>query len=302
MSTAMSSASAGRRGDRVDHLLASSQLAKRTDRRDEVLQPEWDLVLVDEAHHARRKEFGDKARRPNHLLQLLGGHGGRPGLRDRTRCLYLLTATPMQVHPLEVWDLLKLLGLEGRWGASEQNFLRFFEEVRSPFGQRDWSFLVGMMKDFLEVGGQIDPAFADKASQTLGPVTWNRIQTLVDTIKSRAIIQELEPDARQVLDKMVQSPPRLFEHSCGATAAICFTGTGNVASSKNASPRASRSTSGSTSSLTSRRLYDRIEEYISQFYRKYEAQRKGLGFVMTVYRRRLTSSFPRGPAQPGTTP
>ena len=153
---------------RADHLLASSQLAKRSDRRDEVLQPEWDLVLVDEAHHARRKEFGDKARRPSHLLQLLGGHGGRQGLKDRTRCLYLLTATPMQVHPLEVWDLSKLLGLEGRWGASEQNFLRFFEEVRSPFVQRDWSFLVGMMKDFLEAGGQIDPAFADKASQTFG--------------------------------------------------------------------------------------------------------------------------------------
>jgi hypothetical protein len=38
-------------------------------------------------------------------------------------------------------------------------------------------------------------------------------------------------------------------------------------------------------------LYERIEEYISEFYRKYEAERKGLGFVMTVYRRRLTSSF-----------
>ncbi|MBN1976059.1 MAG: hypothetical protein JW918_01550, partial [Anaerolineae bacterium] len=35
----------------------------------------------------------------------------------------------------------------------------------------------------------------------------------------------------------------------------------------------------------------RIDEYISQFYRKYESERKGLGFVMTVYRRRLTSSF-----------
>src|SRR5690606_16302552 len=40
-----------------------------------------------------------------------------------------------------------------------------------------------------------------------------------------------------------------------------------------------------------RDLYERIEEYISQFYRKYEARRTGLGFVMTVYRRRLTSSF-----------
>ena len=38
-------------------------------------------------------------------------------------------------------------------------------------------------------------------------------------------------------------------------------------------------------------LYDRIEEYISHFYQKYENERRGLGFVMTVYRRRLTSSF-----------
>jgi SNF2 family DNA or RNA helicase len=40
-----------------------------------------------------------------------------------------------------------------------------------------------------------------------------------------------------------------------------------------------------------RALYDRIEEYISQFYRRYEEERHGRGFVMTVYRRRLTSSF-----------
>jgi hypothetical protein len=38
-------------------------------------------------------------------------------------------------------------------------------------------------------------------------------------------------------------------------------------------------------------LYTRIEEYISHFYQKYERERRGLGFVMTVYRRRLTSSF-----------
>ena len=275
---------------RVDHLLASSQLAKRTDRRDEVLQPEWDLILVDEAHHARRKEFGDKARRPNHLLQLLGGHGGRPGLKDRTRCLYLLTATPMQVHPLEVWDLLKLLGLEGRWGASEHNFLRFFEEVRSPFGQRDWTFLVEMMKDFLEAGGQIDPAFADKASRTLGPVTWNRVQTLVDTIKSRAIIQELEPAARQVLDKMVRhhTPVRTFVWRNGRDLLHRYRQRGIL---KDRVPTREPLNEWIDFKPDEQALYDRIEEYISQFYRKYEAQRKGLGFVMTVYRRRLTSSF-----------
>ena len=275
---------------RVDHLLASSQLAKRTDRRDEVLEPEWDLVLVDEAHHARRKEFGDKARRPNHLLQLLGGHGGRPGLQDRTRCLYLLTATPMQVHPLEVWDLLKLLGLEGRWGAGEHNFLRFFEEVRNPVGQRDWSFLVGMLKDFLETGGQIDPAFAERASRTLGPVTWNRVQTLVDTIKSRATIRELEPAARQVLDKMVRhhTPIRTFVWRNGRDLLRRYQERGIL---KDRVPTRTPLNEWIDFKPDEQALYDRIEEYISQFYRKYEAQRRGLGFVMTVYRRRLTSSF-----------
>jgi hypothetical protein len=38
-------------------------------------------------------------------------------------------------------------------------------------------------------------------------------------------------------------------------------------------------------------LRPRIEEYIRHHYQKYEAERKGLGFIMTVYRRRLTSSF-----------
>jgi hypothetical protein len=40
-----------------------------------------------------------------------------------------------------------------------------------------------------------------------------------------------------------------------------------------------------------RELYERIETYLADYYRRYEAERRGLGFVMTVYRRRLTSSF-----------
>jgi hypothetical protein len=38
-------------------------------------------------------------------------------------------------------------------------------------------------------------------------------------------------------------------------------------------------------------LYQRITEYITHFYQKYEKEKRGLGFIMTVYRRRLTSSF-----------
>ena len=49
------------------------------------------------------------------------------GLQDRTRGLILLTATPMQVHPIEVWDLLQLLGLPPEWTA--EAFLAFFDDI-----------------------------------------------------------------------------------------------------------------------------------------------------------------------------
>ena len=36
----------------------------------------------------------------------------------------------MQVHPVEVWDLLALLGLPSEWTA--QAFVRFFEDLNHP--------------------------------------------------------------------------------------------------------------------------------------------------------------------------
>mgnify|MGYP002682180715 CR=1 FL=1 len=53
-------------------VLASSQLAKRRERQAELwgAQP-WDLIIVDEAHHARRRDFLDARYRPHRLLCLL---------------------------------------------------------------------------------------------------------------------------------------------------------------------------------------------------------------------------------------
>ncbi|MBU2498629.1 MAG: DEAD/DEAH box helicase family protein, partial [Proteobacteria bacterium] len=83
--------------------IASSQLAKRRERHEEVLSAgPWDLIILDEAHHARRKDFLDDRRRPNRLLELLEGTAKTPGLASRTKGLIMLTATPMQIHPVEV--------------------------------------------------------------------------------------------------------------------------------------------------------------------------------------------------------
>ena len=81
--------------------------------------------MFDEAHHARRRAAGSaREGGANALLRLMRE------LMERTEGLVLLTATPMQVHPVEVWDLLSLLGLPPEW--TDEAFLRFFDDVAQP--------------------------------------------------------------------------------------------------------------------------------------------------------------------------
>jgi len=71
----------------------------------------WDAVIVDEAHNARA---GSK------FYTLL------ERLREHTQTYYLLTATPMQLHSGELYDLMTLLDLPGEWD-NRNRFVEFFE-------------------------------------------------------------------------------------------------------------------------------------------------------------------------------
>lgn len=71
----------------------------------------WDAVVVDESHNARRG---------SNFYNLL------ERLRNHTHCYYLLTATPMQLHHRELYDLLTLLDIPTAWDDRE-NFVDFFE-------------------------------------------------------------------------------------------------------------------------------------------------------------------------------
>jgi len=267
--------------------IASSQLAKRKDRQPQLLAAKpWDLVLVDEAHHARRKDFLQIERyRPNRLLGLLNE------LRDKTRGLLLLTATPMQIHPVEVWDLLHLLGVGGKWGAGEENFLRFFAEVRKPaFSEVDWAFVLQMVRDELATGGGMDPAFSSEALRELGPVEWQQIQGLPWASDPLPQVKALSEKGRAFLVEMVRrhTPLRRLAQRNTRSLLRKYQERGIL---KDTVPRRDPKPEWIPFREEERKLYERIEEYISDFYNKYESERKGLGFIMTVYRRRLTSSF-----------
>jgi hypothetical protein len=67
---------------------------------------DYDIVLVDEAQYIRRKDpkFGvQKAPTYGRLY-----HTVHDILRKKAKCLWLATATPMQIAPIEVYDLFKL--------------------------------------------------------------------------------------------------------------------------------------------------------------------------------------------------
>ncbi|RJR43507.1 MAG: hypothetical protein C4576_14195 [Desulfobacteraceae bacterium] len=272
-------------------LIASSQLAKRRERQDEVLAAgPWDLVIIDEAHHARRKDFLDERRRPNRLLELFEGTAKEPGLSGETKGLILLTATPMQVHPVEVWDLIRNLGLGGRWEASDANFLRFFEEIRKPYEQVDWDFVLHMFEDSLATGTELDPVFTRMAEEKLGPVEWEQVRNLPRSGKKQVILKQISSEARTILTDLVRrhTPLRRLLRRSTRKLLRLYKDKGLL---KDSVPVRRPLPEWVPMLEDERSLYERIEEYFGDFYQKYESERKGLGFVMTVYRRRLTSSF-----------
>jgi hypothetical protein len=90
---------------------------------DQLLARQYACVIVDEAHRARRREVPkvdasdsevDERAEPNKLMAFLRDIG------HRTKSMLLATATPVQLHPVEAWDLLHILshgndGVLGGW-------------------------------------------------------------------------------------------------------------------------------------------------------------------------------------------
>jgi superfamily II DNA or RNA helicase len=88
---------------RHDRLIASIDTLKRPARIKRLLEAaRWDLVVFDEAHHLTAWQSGGKVRKTeNYKLA--------EALRDHTRDLLLLSATPHQGNHFQFWMLVQLL-------------------------------------------------------------------------------------------------------------------------------------------------------------------------------------------------
>ena len=267
-------------------VIASSQTVRREERAAELLVAEpWDLVVLDEAHHARRRAPGsERDRRPNALLALMRA------LRDRglARGLILLTATPMQVHPAELWDLLDLLGLPAEW--HEKAFLQFFEDLEhaNP-GAEAFDRMAALFRAAERAAG----AVARGEAQRLTGLSRLKADKVLRALRDDSSIPRrmLETDERRAALAILRArtPVRTLvsRHTRGLLRRYAAAGT---LSARIAARRAADEFVAMTAA--ERALYEAVEDYIATMWnRAAPDERSAVGFVMTIYRRRVASSF-----------
>ena len=277
---------AGDRWHREPALIASSQLMRRKDRRQALLEDAapWDLIVLDEAHHARRRGAAGASRgAPNTLLRLM------QGLKTRTKGLLLLTATPMQVRPGELWDLLDLLGLPPEWTPSE--FVEFFENA----GRDDPTpeAFERLVKLFQATEQRYGTASEAEVGRALGRLSRLRAQRLVRDLRGSAATprRHLNSDLREAALRLMRvgTPVRRLVSRHTRELLREYHRRGLLQTRI-----ADRDVHDRFVEMTAdeRALYEAVEDYIATTYKQAsEDERRAVGFVMTIYRRRLASSF-----------
>ncbi|MGA8349023.1 MAG: helicase-related protein [Isosphaeraceae bacterium] len=268
-------------------VLCSSHLMRRRDRAGELVQAEdWDLMVLDEAHHARRRSPGSPQEGgPNRLLRLMRE------LKEKARSLILLTATPMQVHPVEIWDLLNLLGLPPRWAARKDDFVRYFQLASSNPSQPELEFLASMFQDVEATFGPVDEELVVKIVPKATPLARQRVLKALRDRQSGIPLKRLDAPSRnaalEILRRFSPIRYRMSRHTRELLRHYHKKGLLET-------PIATRDVRDIAVEMTTseRELYDAVEEYISTTYNNAaQDQRSAVGFVMTIYRRRLASSF-----------
>lgn len=132
-------------------LVSQGLIFADTDTANQLLNLEYECVICDEAHKARRKNLGMDADRnkaqPNNLLKFLDI------ITYKTKSMLLATATPVQLYPIEAFDLLlvlgrpsfaeKVLGNEySVWRTSPQTTIAYISNNVQPKDTRDmWHLL-----------------------------------------------------------------------------------------------------------------------------------------------------------------
>ena len=243
-------------------------------------ETQYDMVVFDEAHHARYLDVATpQNRRPNSYLTMLRR------LSERTGGLMLLTATPMQIDPSELWALLQVLDAGGEWNEAE--FRRLYD-TNAPTTLEEWN------ADRQVYARQGLPGTVEQISE-LARMPVHRVREHLDYIQmppSSAVVLRRDMTLERIRESMT-----LMRRSSSVKRSVSRH-TRNLLRQYAQDGRLKRSVPqrevrNAVVDMTSeeRGLYDDIDEFVRQCYQgRSNLNRQGLGFVMTHFRLRLGSS------------
>ncbi len=250
-------------GDNVwtlnDNVIMSATYASWDDHRcREIALADWDLVIIDEAHHARRVWEGESKYHETKLYKLAKmladpEVGRSPGF-------LLLTATPMQLHRFELYSLVELID------PTLFPDYRDFEEHCDAL--RGLNETVDAVRRWTTLNAKSRAGIASAIA------TWLDLP--------EATIQDLLPngDSRDRIEQELQRRHRLSEVLIRNRKAVVggFAPRVAVVWPVNLTPQ-------------ERDAYDAVTEYVHSGYARSQALRNNaLGFLMTIFQKMNSSS------------
>lgn len=175
-------------------IVSQGIITAKTEAAELLKQLKYECVILDEAHRARRKNIGKDANtnkaQPNNLLRFLND------ITFQTHSMLLATATPVQIHPIEAYDLLEALGRPkdaskvigdsySVWRKTPQTGLDYISQaqeppqnaaemwaiVRNPFPPRKESYRrIGTLRDQMDISDDVAVLPQDKFDKLRRPL------------------------------------------------------------------------------------------------------------------------------------
>ena len=242
---------------------------------------EYDMVVFDEAHHARYLDVNNpRQRRENSYLRML------KSLAERTHGLMLLTATPMQIDPSELWALLRTLDRDGQWNEAE--FRRFYDVNAAPtLGEWDVARrlyrregLPGSVEQVAELA-RIPVSDAREHLDYIQMPASNgvvlRRDMTTDRIQKSMSLMRRSSSIKRSVSRHTRNLLRQYVAENRLSQPVPMRDVQSVAVEMNEDERG---------------LYDDIRDLVRECYQgRANVNRQALGFVMTHFRLRLGSSL-----------
>lgn len=194
----------------------------------------------------------------------------------------------MQVHASELWDLLDLLGLPEAW--TPEAFVRFFAEAaKDPITNDSLDWLSALFRANEAHFGEMSRADAERYSRLSGLKTRKILQALRDPVSIPR--RQLSPEERRAAVAIIKKSTPVSALVSRHTRELLRR---YFAAGKLTTAVATRQVEDRFIPLSAEEddLYRQVERYISETYNAATPDaRNAVGFVMTIYRRRLASSF-----------